>query len=445
MKSCLLGIFVTALFTQFACAEQLGCTNWAQNAPSIFQPQANANHQVAPDYGLYWVKYNPTTDGEDFKRAYTPSNYLPYFSDGTKNTNPDPLTDNGMARTQYNATELKGYFDPNKPTIIFFHGWQPGMTQQHRRVDLCYRYPLGNDKYSPVYNTLKYWQNWNVAIFYWNQFADEKSFSDAEAKLYSATTRQHMRWAYTKANDSTVYYCDANTSGCIMPTDAQGHVKSVGTLAYEAVVNALPSVNNKLEFRIVGQSFGAQLATIVADRLLQNNSQSLKPTRVALLDPYFSLGSLNNLFGNNQTVAQHVDSLVADVEAHQVPVSEYRTSQVSCFPTGDENQWLMDHTAFERLYPKYLSGVSGFALLEAQHVSSIYLYFQSNRAAPYWDSSSTSTWDKSYINAHATTAEIQKMMNLKRFQSASPFHNSEYDFPDTQDDVFVASQMETCQ
>ena len=139
-------------------------------------------------------------------------------------------------------------------------------------------------------------------------------------------------------------------------------------------------------------------------------------------------------------MAQHVDSLVADIEAHDIPVAEYRTSDISCFPTGDDNVWLMRHTAFERLFPKYISGVSGMELLEAQHVSSIYLYFQSNRAAPYWDKSSLSNWDKSYINAHATNDQLHQMMSLQRFQVSSPSHKSEYDFPDTQDDVFAATE-----
>ena len=434
----LYGMVLLFCVIQVIAAPQLSCIKWGQDDPTIFQPTPNANNQISPDYGLYWIKNDPATGGEDFKRAYTPSNYLPYYSDGTKNNTPDPKTDNGAARAKYNATQLKGYYDPNKPTIIFFHGWQPGMTQERRRVDLCYRYPTGKSSYSPLYNTLQYWKGWNVAIFYWNQFADEKDFADAEAKLYSSSIHQHMRWAYMKPGDSAVHHCTDGASNCIMPRDASGHVKTVGDLAYEAVVAALPSVTTKHEFRIVGQSFGAQLATIVADKLVTQNANTLKPTRLTLLDPYFSTGRLDYVFAG-KTVAQHIDDLVADIEAHTIPVAEYRTSNISCFPTGDENHWLMSHTAFERLFPKYLSGVSGLQLLEAQHISSIYLYFQSYRAAPFWDKSSAKAWNKSYVNAQATNDQIQQMMSSQRFQSVSPLHKSEYDFPDTQDDVFVAT------
>ncbi len=432
--------FKLCVFTLFLCsvqvvaAEQLDCIQWDQKNPTVFQPVANSNNQIAPDYGLYWIKYDPKTGGEDYKRAYTPDTYLPYFSDGTRNTNPDPATDGGAARTQYNTSELQGFYDPKKPTIILFHGWQPGMTQDHRRIDLCYRYPTGVNSYSPLYNTLKYWQGWNVAIFYWNQFADESGFKDAEAKLYSSSVLQTMRWAYLTAGDTNVHYCMAQDSHCIMPRDAAGRIKTIAELGYEAVVNALPAMDPQEEFRIAGQSFGAQLAILVTDKLLTSQSTRLKPTRLVLLDPYFSRGNLANLF-NGQSVVNHVNAMVQEIETYQVPVAEYRTSKISYFPTGDCNSWLMSHTAYERFYPKYLDAISGLDLLAEQHRSAIYLYFQSNRAAPYWDRTTTKNWNRSYINAQASNVQVSQLMHFARAQIPG---FSEYSFPNTQDDAFTA-------
>jgi hypothetical protein len=435
MKLIIHGIVLLFYAAQVFSANQISCIKWSQSNPSIFQPTPNVNNQIAPDYGIYWLRHDPKTGGEDYKRAYTPSDYEPYFSNGTKNNNPDPKSDGGAARAKYNATQLKGFYDPNKPTMIFFHGWQPGMTAAHQRIDLCYSYPNGKNSMSPLYDTLKYWQGWNVAVFYWNQFADESSFEDAEAKLYSSTVRQHMRWAYLKPGDSKVQYCTASDSNCLMPTDAKGHVKPVTELAYEAVVNAVPSVNKNVEFRIAGQSFGAQLATFVTKKLMTNNAGTLLPTRLVLLDPYFTVGNLDKVFGG-QRVVDYVNQEVQDIESHNIPVAEYRTSLLSHLPFGDWNPWLMAHTAYERLYPKYIKGASGASLLAAQHRSSIYLYFQSQRAAPFWNHDNSKDWDRSYINAQSTNAEINQMMTLQRDQGSTPKHTSEYDFLDTQDDVF---------
>ena len=96
----------------------------------------------------------------------------------------------------------------------------------------------------------------------------------------------------------------------------------------------------------------------------------------------------------------------------------------------------MQHAAYMRLYPAYLAG-SGMSLLAAQHRSAIYLYFQSMRGAPLWKPSVKTLWDKSYINAQSTNAQVTQMMNLQRIQIVDSIsHMSENNFAYTQDDKF---------
>lgn len=422
----------------------LACTAWADSQPvcvnwsaSIFTPTLNATGKASADYGLYWLRYDSNTGGEDSRRAYTPSDYLPYFSDGTPNQNPDPSQDGGAARAYYNSVTLKGFYDPSKPTIIFFHGWQPGMTTAERRVDLCYTYPLdnNNDQFSPLYNTLKYWQGWNVAVFYWNQFADEANVEDAEAKLYSSTLRQAMRWGYLQPGNPTIQYCTSGQSNCLMPLNTEGKVPSVSELAYQAIVNAIPAITSGQEFRLAGQSLGGQLAILVSDQLIKNNPTTLMPTQLVLLDPYFTIGTLDNAFGG-ETVGDYADSIVQDILNHHIPISEYRTSLLSHFPTGDWNIWLMAHTAYTRLYPLYLSALTGSDLSSQQHRSSIYLYFESYKAPSFWDLSTPYTWQHSYVNAQSTNAEILQMMGNERYQQAGLGSFGENHFEDTKLDVF---------
>lgn len=419
-----------------AVAPPLGCINWGEKDPHFFEPAGNVNNQISPDVGLYWLKYDPDTDSEEYHRAYTPNDYLPYFSNGQANTAPNPADDQGVARAIYNETQLKGFYDPKKPTIILFHGWQPDSTSLKHRIDLCYRYPNGTNSYSKTYNTLQYWKDWNVAVFYWNQFADESHDKDVEAKLYSSTINQHMRWTYLIPGDPNTHYCTVEDSHCFMPLDSKGHVKTIADLAYEAVINAIPAVSPNTEFRITGQSFGAQLAILVTDRLLKTTTGSVKPTRLVLLDPYFTRGALENQ-PDSETVVNQINQIVTDIESQGLPISEYRTSQLSDFPLGDQNLWLMNHVAYERLYPKYLSGISGVDLLAEEHRAAIYLYFQSRRALPYWSQTNWQDWGHSYINAQATDAQLKALTHFKRVQVETPDHLSEYDFEHTESDAFV--------
>ena len=435
MRTLIIGLVCSVFSCTVWAEDQPVCVSWS---PTIFTPTPNAMGKVSADYGLYWLRYDPATGGEDARRAYTPSNYLPYFSDGTANTSPNPATDGGVARAYYNKVTLNGFYDPSKPTIIFFHGWQPGMTTAQRRVDLCYTYPLdnNNDSFSPLENTMKYLQGWNVAVFYWNQFADESNVADAEAKLYSTTLNQAMRWNYLQPGNATPQYCTAGQSNCLMPMNAQGQIQNVSQLAYQAVVNAIPAITPGQEFHIAGQSLGGQLAILVTDQLVQHNATTLMPTRLSLLDPYFTIGTLDNVF-NGETVAIHADTIVQDILNHHIPISEDRTSLLSLFPTGDWNLWLVMHTAYMRLFPLYLSSyLSGSNLAMQQHRSSIYLYFESYQAPAFFDPSNSYAWQHSYVNSQSTDAQVQQLMGNQRYQQANIGTLGEDNFIDTKYDVF---------
>ncbi len=432
MISAFIGVLLTFLFVPVFAEDIPKCVRWS---PSIFSPTPNSSGQIAPDYGLYWIKYDAKS-GELAARAYTTSDYQPYFSDGTRNDNPKVSVDGGNAQSAYNAVlKTQGFYDPNRPTIVFIHGWQPDKVKNQNRLDFCYSYALGNGKYSPVYNTLQYWQNWNVAVFYWTQFASEDGFVDAESKIYSATAHKGMRWAYLPFEAQEVSYCDSQDSHCLFPPKrADGQSPNVVDLAYDALVSAIPNSGDQ-ELRIVGHSLGAQVAILLTDRLVKQNAKTIVPTQLVLLDPYFTIGNLGVLKKN---VADYDDDAVSDIASHHVAISEYRSSTASQFPRGDWNDWLMNHTAYMRLYPKYFPAeLSGMSLLAEEHRAGLYLYFQSNRAAPYWDHTTPANWNQSYINASASNDEVFQLMQLQRFQQDSPVHQSaEYSFPDTEKAVF---------
>jgi hypothetical protein len=82
------------------------------------------------------------------------------------------------------------YFDRTKPTMIYIHGWQPGATEKQKRET------FDRTNAQAPFDLTNAWKSagWNVAICYWNQFADEGEVKDAEAKVWSTQGPRNMRW-----------------------------------------------------------------------------------------------------------------------------------------------------------------------------------------------------------------------------------------------------------
>ena len=66
--------------------------------------------QIKADYGIYWLKNS---------------------DQGAESAVPACRHSVGKARCM-RILLSSGYFDPKKPTIIFFHGWQPGSAKINR-------------------------------------------------------------------------------------------------------------------------------------------------------------------------------------------------------------------------------------------------------------------------------------------------------------------------
>ena len=364
------------------------CVHWNNN---VFQPQKNMFGQIKANYGIYWMK-----------------------NVGTSSESATPACRSSFGKAQcMKKLESTGYFDPKKPTIIFIHGWQPATVVQKNRFDLCYRYKQPNGQESPTYNTLKYWKGWNVGVFYWNQFADETNVLRAESKIYSTKGIEGMRWAYLDSAGKE-QHCNRFSSNCIMPHQGLHH-EDVLEMAYNAYQNALPSASDfhPPQLRIAGQSLGTQIAIQLTDLVMHNKSLP-QPTRMALMDPYFSPNNLESKVLNlPKSVANYNQQKIADIEKlnPKFPIAVYRTSTVSFAPTGNPAPSLMSKVAFMRLYPQFLTG-QGLALQGQLHESSIFLYFESMKSAPAMNLA----LDNTYINAAASNKQVLSLMDQKRYQ-----------------------------
>lgn len=286
------------------------------------------------DYGLHWVR----------------------MSNGSEQQ---------VKAVEHNGTvisRVSSFYDNAKPTVIYFHGWQSGSSEDN--------YDREDFEFSDVStNTIKAWKNqgWNVGIFHWNQFADESEVKDAEAKIWSANGPKGMRYRLDDGSYST----------------AQSPNQSVGDIAFEQVTTVLAN-NYSGNLRLVGHSLGNQLAVNVAKQINQGInagtvSSSLAPTRIALLDPFWSqdgksyLGDSNNDGDNDWTgevTRWAIEGLITDQD---VAVEWYKTSLIFDVWIGDQNTALESDVALINNRFWYLDSWD----VVSKHVHARHWYFMS--------------------------------------------------------------------
>ncbi len=254
--------------------------------------------------------------------------------------------------------EANPYFDPSKPTVIFVHGWQPGLSASHP-PNFTYTYTEGF--FPKQVNTANAWiqAGWNVGIFYWNQFSDEALVTDAEAKIWTPNGPKGMRW---RRGDGSY-------------ADAPPGTPSAGELFFQEYVAALTEVPyTGRTIRIAGHSLGGQMAVRVTYLLEQAIARgdvpaTLRPTRVALLDPYWSPGPKPYLEG--KTTAEMVRRYVAELLPSGVLFEWYRSSSLTLPPQGDANDAMQPMMLYAEMNPAYVPDAM------SKHIAARHLYFWS--------------------------------------------------------------------
>jgi len=208
-------------------------------------------------------------------------------------------------------------------------------------------------------------KGWNIGIFYWNQFADESEVKDAEAKIWSANGPRGMRYETVNGGYST----KANIN------------VSASELFYRAYASAMKGYSGN-NIRIVGHSLGNQMAIAVTQKISTNIikgniSDNLLPSRVALLDPFYSKGR-KSFLGNRWTGEVAVD-YVRNLINEGVLFEYYQTSGITDLWIGDKNQRLKDLSAYASVRPWYIPSFG----IAAKHIAAPNLYFLSfNSDAP---------------------------------------------------------------
>jgi hypothetical protein len=255
------------------------------------------------------------------------------------------------------------FYDPSRPTVIHIHGWQPGSTQAGRRETFNY---ATNDPTNGVdIDLADAWvkKGWNIGIFYWNQFADEDTVWNAEAKIWSTNGPKGMRFRKKDGTYETVVT-----------------TKTVADLFADTYVSVLGGQKNGT-IRLTGHSLGNQMvvrgAKLVSDRIAAGTAPALiQPKRIALLDPFWSNGGKDFLGGKwtGEMTRRHVTELMS----RGIMFERYKTSSASEGILGDNNAALTTLIGNTEIRPEYIKGSD----VTGRHVAAPNLYFQSFASAP---------------------------------------------------------------
>lgn len=285
------------------------------------------------------------------------------------------------------------YFDYNKPTVIYIHGWNNEVVKNNNRETF-------NPKADGIgmdldVNCADLWidKGWNIGIFYWTQFADEKSVKDVEAKIWTDNGSKNLRW-----KNSNLDY-----------ENYDGTEKSIAEIFVNEYISAMKDFKGE-EIRIVGHSLGAQVS-INAARLIENNissgniSDKLRPDRIALLDPFWSKG--NKSYLNNRTTGSVCCEIVRYLKLEGIIFETYKTSILNECWIGDSNLEMRKLTAFTKLSLDFISIFDQ----SARHCAAKDWYFYSFGFNPPVETINGVNTGKSAISASTSTKRLREEEN----------------------------------
>lgn len=228
-------------------------------------------------------------------------------------------------------------FDFGRNTVIWTHGLQPEFVSKGER------FWVENEEMQ----FLAPWvmMGWNVGIFQWTQFADERlsHFERAEAKIWESKYFADMRYKHL------------NRHGEVVISDAPRNA-TVGDLF---VHHYLPHARKLLpgtEIRLVGHSLGSQLVVHAAHHLYKMQSKNkdtinIIPHRVAMIDPVYSpdIKGFFDGFECGDTLEKVLGCCTKDLHDAGVAVEYYRFSFINkCIFSSQENNNIIHSSAFSQ-------------------------------------------------------------------------------------------------
>ncbi|WP_375559714.1 copper amine oxidase N-terminal domain-containing protein [Bernardetia sp. OM2101] len=199
---------------------------------------------------------------------YDELDYGFYFFDSQPTNNPGG---DAVGCQKYVPGVANPFFDPSKPTIIYVHGNAPESVVNKSREDFL----LTDGGLNVQSHNIWKQQGWNVAIFYWIQFADEGIAHSAppirvEKKIYDHNTDVGMRWKGSNGN----FYVTTGVTNRPIKNLFEEKYREIFYNGYSG------------EIRIVGNSLGGNLTMAGLLEVYRNGGRL--PSRVTLMDPFWT-------------------------------------------------------------------------------------------------------------------------------------------------------------
>ena len=175
-------------------------------------------------------------------------------------------------------------YSPEKPTLLFVHGWEHGTLCRGMRESFNWKSNYEWADYSDAVDidACDFWieRGWNVCVFYWDQISDTKFVTQAEKQIYSQARKWHV-----------LDYKDKKNRWKFEDLPAE-KVMSVADMLAEEYIRIFKSSKEKIV--VVGHSLGSQLVLESMRRLCKRKACAL-PHRVVLCDAFFSKGGKHYL------------------------------------------------------------------------------------------------------------------------------------------------------
>lgn len=253
---------------------------------------------------------------------------------------------------------IAGFYDPNKPVLIFVHGWQLGYVgtgdkQSVRRIHFLYD--------AAKRNVADRWikDGWNVGIFHWTQLADDDYHSVApfntQAKIWTPNyvgspvlgKRQSIQMRYRVKH---------GFSYTNMPK------KSIGQVFYDEYKKALQKwkYSGDESIRLLGHSLGSQVILSLADQAYKDPKlpKRLHPKRIILGDPYWSpatpaLGHHYNYLAPDPNPASRSFRIAKEIIQQGVVIEWIKSTSLTNI-NGDHNLKLKEMISRAELKPDFL-------------------------------------------------------------------------------------------
>ncbi len=314
---------------------------------------------------------------------------------GSTNTIPFSMTNLDFGTYWFNENGLgerrfenipSPFVKSDAPTVVFFHGQQPGATAANIWRGNPFLKSFANE--TPE-NLLPLWKNkgYNIGIFFWEQFSDEQNPRHIEFKLWEKPNKDSPGIRFlTKDNKEEYLKTDQKLSDVLCNN-------------YDSAIRDITAPT----FRIVAHSAGTQLALHCIERH-RESTQNL-PDRLVLLDPYWSKSNKN--YGDFVwTGSFSEEKLKWILKTKNVAVEQYKTSLLGGM-IGDENLAFRKYTAFGRVWASFIPRYA-FAV---HHNYAIAWYFESMAHPLPVEATRGSGVPTRYLGAAATNEQIQALMN----------------------------------